>query len=150
MQFIQNLGNSSDLTISVWLRMNDLANWRALVIKNSYSLGYGMMIPATGDVRIYSSGLSPSGTTDIDTSFVPDTWYHFAFTYNHTGIAGYKNGAFISSAGRTGNITSTTNPLYIGQSSVGSYFFNGTIDEVMIFNRSLSTAEIQSIYNYQD
>ena len=38
-------------------------------------------------------------------------------------------------------------PLYIGISKGGGYGWNGTIDEVRLYNRGLSSAEVSAIYN---
>ena len=40
----------------------------------------------------------------------------------------------------------TTNPLYIGRTGSG-FYFNGSLDNVMIFNRTLNAGEIKAIYN---
>ncbi|MGC8776316.1 MAG: LamG domain-containing protein, partial [Minisyncoccia bacterium] len=74
-------------------------------------------------------------------------WYHFAFINNNSPFVTDKvfiNGILDSQ--------STRNP-YIGPSTqlrIGGGWYppiNGLIDEVRIYNRALSDAEIQAIYN---
>jgi chitodextrinase len=56
----------------------------------------------------------------------------------------YINGVQVSSTPATGSIQATTTPLRIGGNTYGSEFFRGLIDEVRIYNRALSPAEIQT------
>jgi len=75
-------------------------------------------------------------------------WYHTVLAWSeveHTLFA-YLNGAFIGKATNI-NISATPNPNNL---RVGEYFgyFNGTIDEVRVYNRVLSIEEIRSRYWY--
>ena len=45
------------------------------------------------------------------------------------------------------NLVDNANKLIIGDDGGGSRYFNGSIDELMIFNRALTQAEITEIYN---
>ena len=77
-------------------------------------------------------------------------WQHLAFTYNGSEITIYRNGVpYPGSCSATGVIGTTNDELKIGKSvlnfeTIG--FFNGTIDEVRIWNRSLSADEITEQY----
>jgi len=48
-----------------------------------------------------------------------------------------------------GTMTDPAHTTVIGRSNfaVGEYYFNGLIDEVRVYNRALSAAEIMAIYN---
>jgi len=61
----------------------------------------------------------------------------------------YKNGVELNSVAVTGTPTAATNNLYIGEwvTDLGKYAFNGLIDDVCIYNRALSAAEIRYHYN---
>jgi hypothetical protein len=56
-------------------------------------------------------------------------------------------GLQVSSRAQTGAIVTSTNPLQIGGDSIYGQYFAGRIDEVRIYNRALSVAEIQSDMN---
>ena len=53
----------------------------------------------------------------------------------------YINGVLDGMQPLTGTIDSPNTPIYIGKR--GSWYFNGIIDEVRIYNRALSAAEVQ-------
>jgi len=57
------------------------------------------------------------------------------------------NGVQISSRAQTGAMTVSTSPLQIGGDSVYGQYFQGTIDEIRVYNRALSAAEMQQDMN---
>jgi hypothetical protein len=59
----------------------------------------------------------------------------------------YVNGVQVASRAQTGAIATSTNPLQIGGDSFYGQYFAGRIDEVRIYNRALSVAEIQTDMN---
>ena len=74
-------------------------------------------------------------------------WYHAVGTYDFsTGLAKiYINGQFDKEISFTSDKNFTAIPVIIGSYGVGSYPFNGTIDEVAIFNVPLLEGDIQTI-----
>ncbi len=74
-------------------------------------------------------------------------WYHLVAIINSGGdVSGYVDGSFIGSTEFIGNsIHFTTSNLYIGTRSAGNIPFNGTIDDVRIYNRALEEDEIKTL-----
>ena len=92
-----------------------------------------------------AAGNSVTSTTVIQTG----VWYHVAGTWDATGLRMYVNGVLENTNG-VQNLTrgQSGNPLQIGnQPTFGPRLFNGLIDEAEIFNRALTAAEVQAIYN---
>lgn len=52
------------------------------------------------------------------------------------------NGAQLASSPSTGAITNTTAPLRIGGNAMWGEYFSGLIDEVRVYNRALSAAQL--------
>jgi hypothetical protein len=83
------------------------------------------------------------------TAMVTNQWYFLLGSYNGSHLNMYVNGILENST------YAPSPPLYNynGEVTIGwlaaSNYFNGTIDEVMIFNRSLTQAEITNLYNNQ-
>jgi len=67
-----------------------------------------------------------------------------AVTYDGAALRLYVNGVLVSSLAVTGTLPTSTNPLQIGGDRFYGQFFQGMIDEVRIYNRALTQAEIQS------
>ncbi len=106
------------------------------MIKSDYKLG-GQIANATNENYI-------SGNTVIQNY----TWYHVAFVWNSTHMILYVNGKVDNTAPQTLIPKSDVYDLWIGGSpSWGASFFNGTIDEVRVWNRALSPEEINASYN---
>ncbi|RYD50824.1 MAG: LamG domain-containing protein [Sphingobacteriales bacterium] len=96
-----------------------------------------------------------------NTVIKPNTWYFVAMVYNGTTIDFYQE-LMDSTTGlpttiipsqqvyTNGSMTSNTENLLLGKHAnpSGPYWFNGAMDEVAIFNRGLTNAEILSIYKY--
>ncbi|HVF61092.1 MAG TPA: LamG domain-containing protein [Thermoanaerobaculia bacterium] len=85
----------------------------------------------------------------------PNNWHHIAVTVRRlspTGIRFYYDGVLFGSANPTGRLGSLVNnsPLRIGTRTAASPltgFYRGDLDELEIFNRVLTPAEVKSIFN---
>ncbi len=77
------------------------------------------------------------------------TLSHYAMTYDGNKIKTYLNGELKGSGtSKSGNMGNTANLLGIGKRPYsGSQYYDGFIDDVRIYNRALSAAEIAAIYN---
>jgi hypothetical protein len=97
---------------------------------------------------------------DNSTGFNVDTWQHFVVTWD--AISGelryYKNGTLTATcSNNTQELTSILqgSELKIGvqssqsKSGVIQEYYNGTIDEFMVFNKALNVDEIQTLYTAQ-
>ena len=67
-----------------------------------------------------------------------------AATYDGTTQRLYVNGTQVASSTVSGSIQTSSSPLRIGGDSIWGEYFNGLIDEVRVYNRALSPAEIQN------
>jgi hypothetical protein len=76
-----------------------------------------------------------------------NAWTHLALTYNGTTLRLYVNGIQVRSQAVSGTIETNSSPLRIGGNSPYGEYFIGRIDEIRIYNRALSQAEIQTDMN---
>jgi len=80
-----------------------------------------------------------------------NTWVHICATYDGYNSTIYKNGINTRSAQLNSSYTPllfNSNPIYVGDLfGNGGYTFNGSIDDVRIYNVSLTANEISDIYN---
>ena len=98
--------------------------------------------------NIYTSG---STTTCAGPPQLPlNTWTHLAATYDGTVLALYVNGTRSRRSLASGSIITTTGALKIGGNTIWGEYFNGLIDEVRVYNRALTAAEIQSGHERAD
>ena len=93
-------------------------------------------------------GLIPDSVKIDDASFVPNVWSHIALTFDGSELKLYQNGILKQTIATSGDVNINDNNLYIGSNQpVSKYFFNGAIDEVTIWNKALTTTEIQEWCN---
>ncbi len=81
-----------------------------------------------------------------DYSLTPGEWAYIAAVVNQTDVTLYINSNPIWNAARTADATAR-NYFKIGNRYYNEMPFNGTIDEVSIWNRSLDATEIAELYN---
>ena len=75
-------------------------------------------------------------------------WYYLTATYDGETLIAYKDGSLITSnTDPSGNPDGEANFLTIGKHSGELYYFYGLIDDVRIYNRALSAAEVKQLYN---
>lgn len=92
-----------------------------------------------------------SGSNPITPSALNNVWHHVVLTFNDTAdqYYVYENGSAVTMGSSTcsNHISTTSNPITIGYSSyVGAYFI-GKIDDVRVYNRTLSANEVANLYN---
>ena len=90
--------------------------------------------PVNGPICLVNAGFTP----------VLNTWYHLAVTRSGNTFTIYVNGAAVGSGTSSRVIPNASAPLTIGQAE--GYYFNGSLDEISIYNRALFSAEIAAIY----
>lgn len=90
----------------------------------------------------------PCTSGDDNMAYEMNRWMFFCGMYNGTSIGLYKNGTLVEQADFNGTRgTMMADEFSIGSDNDGNkYNFNGSIDEVRIYNTSLSASEISAIY----
>jgi len=82
------------------------------------------------------------GVTPVDDG----EWHHVGWVYDGTMNYIYVDGEVDATEVNSGQITVSSYPLYIGNNSQNTdRFWNGLIDDVMIYNRALSQEEVQAV-----
>lgn len=144
------LNLSTALTIEAWVYPTVApAGWRTVVAKERpsgvvYYLHAGSSSPspatglvvATGEQTLYGVAQLPA-----------NTWTHLAATYDGAAQRLYVNGVQVSTRAQTGQISTSTSPLRLGGNASYGEYFQGRIDEVRLYNRALTAAQIQADMN---
>jgi len=150
------LNPSLQLSVEAWVKTGALGS-RQTIVSKDYLLNtdpyyqYHAEVRATGELYF---ALSIAGVRQyIDTTgfaISPGQWYHYVATYDGSAIRLYRNGVqYPATVSASGSISSYATDLQIGRIFVGGSdiaYFNGSIDEVRIWNRSLTAAEISQHY----
>ncbi|MGQ9733280.1 MAG: LamG-like jellyroll fold domain-containing protein [Candidatus Zipacnadales bacterium] len=71
-----------------------------------------------------------------------DQWVHYAGTYDGQQIKAYLNGMLTETTLAPGRLRASDEPLYIGALAPQDRPLDGSLDEVRIYNRALTDAEV--------
>jgi hypothetical protein len=161
---LDTVWDSDELTITLWMRWvdgshPDVGNW-ANVFTMSHSNGSGdngvFWIQHNNNNSKVEFAIHSTGRSYVqsNTNVVDSVWYHVTALYNgswgNNNMQLYINGGQEASRNKTGTIRNPPNQtkLTMGRwpNPNNTYReFKGDIDEVSIWNRSLTQAEIDSI-----
>jgi len=148
------------LTLTAWIKTNNTDGYRSIIGMNDQNT----CDPTTESTLELSLELGrPSfvihlaNNTDITltgNNLSKDTWYFISATYDGTNMSLWFNGVLNSTRTISGLLEDGLG-MAIGSSSDTKhynsvYMFNGSIDEVGIWNRTLSASEINELYNSGD
>ena len=152
---------TNQISVSVWIMLNaDVGNTQARTICKQALvphnvLGWGLEIfgagygGATGNQLIFHDSDGSAWYNCLSpTNLNPFELYHVAVTDNAGLIKIYIDGQEdYSSDSGLGIPSDIDAPIHIGVTNPPNrYFFNGTLDDVRIYNRALSASEIYELY----
>src|SRR6267378_1798644 len=136
---------TTGMTLEAWVFPTATpTGWRAIVDKTVD--GYYLMASTDQGNRPSVGGTWVGGNQNTygPSVLAVNAWTHLAATFDGATVRLFVNGAQVASQAQTTALASTTGTLQIGGDSYPNEFFAGGIDEVRIYNRALSLAEIQN------
>ena len=166
---VPNLLNSlTQGTVMFWAKSDSTLStgYRSIFTAETTANGcleIGEEVPTGYNTPILHAYLTPTGSCGSSSTFeggpnitgYETSWHNYAFTSNTSGVAFYIDGNRINPVFVTGNnntrffynnVSSASTNYYVGAaSSSGLEGYIGSIDDLRVINRSLSSSEIQNI-----
>jgi hypothetical protein len=142
---------TNNFSFSVWLKPQDANGDHAFISISSLYETSGLRF------FVYSNSLllqgettaGYQGATFANNAIQDGVWYHVAVIYDNSILSVYLNGALQGSTNWGGDLVmNTVWPSRIG--TEGAYYFDGVIDDMMIFQRTLTVAQVQALYQSAD
>ncbi len=142
---------TGDFTVLAWVSLvaSPAGDYGKIIAKGQLTAGgwhFGRNGPTNGQMQFYNpdgTGLTSTGDSDLRGA----GWKMAGFVRNGANgsmwLNGVADGGVISSI--TANLTSTASLLI--SNATASSCWDGSIGEILIYNRALSPIEIQQIYN---
>ena len=160
-----NLSPRNEITVEAWYRpVSFTGNGNNGIVDKAYpshtdpfyqyhlGVSGNQYLDHPGSFQFYVTAgetLFPVGTGP--NFWTPGNWYHIAGIYDGSHVKLFVNSVLIDSRPASGDMTDYGKNVLIGAMSGGSIpgidFLPGDINEVAIYNRDLSDAEIKAIYN---
>ena len=155
------LQTGAGMSISGWINPASGNNNSLIISKEEVSAGagWGLFIPSPSGMGL---GLSINRSTasmiaqTAGGTIAADEWQHVVATWNGgttvaTDIQLYINGQEVSAnyteAGSGAIASDASRSVYIGNNAFGTADFDGTIDDVRLYNRVLHITEIKALYD---
>ncbi len=144
----QNVNITGSLTLSAWVYANDLSRERGIITKNQIGNAYQWGVGFYNTSILNFIGQDQSGG-NLSTF----NWVHLVSVFDSSSrrISLYKNGIMISSQSVTFNsLGVSSDHLCIGTHRpdwTTDWAWNGKLDDIGIWNRALSSTEIQALYS---
>jgi len=138
-----------DFTLSAWFKLSGYGDpYITLLSKGMNGEAYKLSLYApnqSATAMCWLNGGVP------DSSFVPggvqlNEWYHLVCTRTGSTLKTYWNGAEKTSSTYSNTVAPNNKDLIIGNTEVGLYPLNGSIDDVRIYNKGLTSADISELY----
>lgn len=143
------------LTVSVWVNADASApaRERYVVSHGSYEQRYKLSLlpqnPSPTFLPRWTVRTS-AGIVDLDATRAINAgqYVHLAATFDGANVRIFVDGQPAGSRAHTGTLAPATVPLLLGQMlpSDAGYNFAGALDDVRLYNRALSSDEIQALY----
>jgi hypothetical protein len=146
---VLNMNNS--VTLSAWFMLTTTAP-TFQVLETSTGNSYYQITLGGNKLRSFSTNTTPQsilGNTTLKTG----VWYLATFVWNAGTMTLYLNGVQDATpTSYTGTISSGTVGIKIGADypSSPSYFSNGSIDDVRVYNRALSATDVFNLYKSRE
>ena len=141
-----------NFTLSAWIKTTDSVGYAIAFRDPIYmTLGPGLYTGGTNGMGIYD-GTNQYFINNAAMQTINDgNWKHIVMTHDGTNLKGYINGSIIDtvSTGTTTQFSGGTNFNRIGIRADGntSAAYNGSIDQVRIFNKALDQEDVTTLFN---
>jgi chitodextrinase len=133
------------LTLEAWVKPTSLGTaWRNVIFKEQGSnMTYGLYAHegSVPDAQVFQGAeQNARGTAALPAN----AWTFLSSTYDGSTLRLFVNGTQVASTPVTGALTVSNGVLHMGGNAVWGEWYAGLIDNVRIYNRALSAAELQS------
>lgn len=134
------------MTVSTWVNIRSVTTaWMAMIAKGENAWRLSVNNQTTGIHYAFTGGARgwQAANTAMELPF--GEWYHVAATYDsNVGALVYINAVMDASNTDLGGIVTNEMSLLLGENPEATgRFFDGMLDEIKIYNRALSEAEIR-------
>jgi len=141
-----NIPQQPHASIAAWVRIDNL-NYgpNRPIIMPKYG-GNGLGLSKVG-AEVYGSAQSLSfGSLGVSGGIVNNAWHHLVVTFDDLYLRMYKDGVLVNSILCGGTYPLTLQEFFMGYNP-NTEWFQGAIDDLRFYSRTLSATDVQKLYN---
>jgi len=145
-----SLNITDAITVSAWINADTFGSFERIVDKNfnQWTFILTNTNPFTGLEFWINGAVRAETSTGVLTA---DTWHFVVATYDKDlggteEVKIYIDGISKATGDFSTAVGTNTDSLDIGRDTLGGTYFDGTIDEVSVWNRALSSDEVKRLY----
>jgi hypothetical protein len=140
---------AGSFSVSIWIKkVNNVTGNVAIMSGTTTSLNFIWLVQCDATKAIFGTNKQQSAWfwTNASTNYVINEWEHYVGVYTANTMTFYRNGFLQGTTTNTHtNVNQAILPIWIGRGVSGNYF-NGSLDDIGIWNRALTPNEITVLY----
>ncbi len=144
----ENLNIGGNITISAWIKWNGTTSETEQVIIGK-DTDWKFSIDNSGHLGFYALNKKElgynAGWIKTETVLPTDMWSLVTTTYNGRELKIYIDSLEAVTENTLGKLDTSSTKIYIGSANSATGFFNGSIDDVKIYNYALSKDEVKEL-----
>ena len=133
------------LSINVWVILEDLSSL-VVIVSPTVSGGWTFQVQSAGSVAFGKWGIDGVDTLTTYNLSISEL-YMLTLVYNTTGANFFVNGTLVQTSAYS--TVFSDQDYYIGQGVSGAVPFDGVMDEISVWNRSLTNTEVINLFDAQ-
>ena len=148
----------NDLTVSLWFKSNGSISSNSVLFADYNNESYNMFsrLDSSGNLYVANRFNLSTNSTTGSVAYDDSNWHHLAITNNVSSLTQtvYVDGYVVFTNSMSSNSWSSTatgrvslGANYSTSASAYANFFDGLIDQVRIFNTTLSASQVLQLYN---
>ena len=135
-----DLDVTGDISVSMWIKASTPADedWNSIFIKpNAYGFEF------KGNTLYFRTT-----TGEVSAPYSGTGWQHILGIKRGVTLELYIGGVEVATTASGATLTANNNPLRAGTWNTTDEFLTGALDDIRVYNRALTTADITALYNY--
>jgi hypothetical protein len=140
---------AGSFSVSIWIKKASNATGNVAIMSGTTtSLNFIWLVQCDATKAIFGTNKQQSAWfwTNAITNYAVNEWEHYVGVYTANTMTFYRNGVLQGTTTNTHtNVSQADLPIWIGRGVSGNYF-NGSLDDIGIWNRVLTPNEVAILY----
>jgi hypothetical protein len=138
-------------TVSVWAKIDTYVNNYNFIFgygtaANSSNYGFAVQKDVSNNYTFHNYAFGDDVSQAAGTFINPTAWHHYVTTFDGASAKMYVDGALRTTVAKP-NWNTTSSNFFLGGNSYGGSSFTGAVDDLIIYDRALTDAEVLNLFS---